>query len=190
MAVKPLVKVTTSGDITSFVHQITKTKGTKINSIQVAELALLAQLLPPCSPTCAAPDSSLSESCCSPIVSTSAAARRLLRSASTAAPCLRPLQLLLTACVCFSCYSSSASAAAHQLLRSASTAAPCLRPLLLLLATCVCFSCYSPIAPRLHPLRLLLLDCICLNCCSGFNCSSPIVSALTAALRYCIRQLF
>ena len=75
--------------------------------IQVAELALLAQLLPPCSPTMRnpAPDSSL-KSCFSPIASASAAARRLrplqlllpgpiAASASTAAPRLRPLQLLL-----------------------------------------------------------------------------------------------
>ena len=53
--------------------------------IQVAELASLAQLLPPCSPTVRnpAPDSSL-KSCFSPIASASAAARRL-----------RPLQPLL-----------------------------------------------------------------------------------------------
>ena len=99
--------------------------------IQVAELASLAQLLPPCSPTVRnpAPDSSLCSrsrplrlllpdcvrfNCCSPIA-----------SASTAAPRLRPLQLLLAR----------------------------LRPLQLLLPDCVRFNCCSPAstaAPRLH----------------------------------------
>ena len=90
-------------------------------------------------------------------------------SASTAVP----------VCIHFSCCSPlvSASAAARHL---------CL--LQLLLATCVCFSYCSPIAsasavaPRLRPPKF--------NCCSGFSCSSPIASALTAAHRYCIRQLF
>ena len=46
--------------------------------IQVAELASLAQLLPPCSPTCVIRRrTALRQSCCSPIASASAAARRL-----------------------------------------------------------------------------------------------------------------
>ena len=89
--------------------------------LQVAELASLAQLLPPCSPTVRnpAPDSSL-KSCFSPIASASAAARRLhplqlllpgpiAASASTAACALRlpppRVQLLLPDCACFSCCS-------------------------------------------------------------------------------------
>ena len=82
--------------------------------LQVAELASLAQLLPPCSPTVRnpAPDSSL-KSCFSPIASTSAAACRL-----------RPLQLLLAAFM-ISCCSLS-------------------RPLRLLLPDCVRFNCCSP----------------------------------------------
>ena len=93
--------------------------------LQVAELASLAQLLPPCSPTVRnpAPDSSL-KSCFSPIASASAAAPgpdcgirfhccvclRLqlllpIASASTATPRLRPLQLLLPDCVRFNCCS-------------------------------------------------------------------------------------
>ena len=139
-------------------------------SLQVAELASLAQLLPPCSPTVRnpAPDSSL-KSCFSPIASASAAARRLrslqlllagtiAASASTAAPRLppppaaaprlRPLQLLLAAFT-ISCCSLP--------IASVSTAAPRLRPLQLLLA-------------RLRPLRLLLPDCILDSSpCSGPN---------------------
>ena len=86
------------------------------------------------------------QSCCS-----------LIASASAAAPRLRPFQLLLATCVCFSCCSplASASAAAPDCVRfgccspiaSASTTAPRLRPLQLLLA-------------RLRPLRLLLPDCM------------------------------
>ena len=83
-----------------------------------------------------------------------------------AAPRLHPLQLLLAACVCFSCCS---------LLASASAAARRLCPLQLLLSI-VCVST----APRLRPLQLLLPDCVL------FNCSSPIASASTAAPR----QLF
>ena len=69
----------------------------------------------------------------------SAASRLPNRSASTAAPRLRPLQLLLLDCVRFSCCSP--------------------------IRNCVYFNC-SPIvsastaAPRLRPLRLLLPDCI------------------------------
>ena len=115
--------------------------------LQVAELASLAQLLPPCSPTVRnpAPDSSLcraasprlrhrirfhccspfasASSCCSPIAPASAAARRL-----------RPLQLLLP-------------------IASASAATPRLRPLL----------------ARLRPLQLLLAR---FDCCSP-DCIHP-----------------
>ena len=110
-----------------------------------------------------------------------AAAPRLHRSASTAAPCLGLLQLLLPECICFSCWSP---------FRSASAAAPQVRPLQLLLPDWVCFSCCSPIesasaaAPRLSLLQLLLPGCVCFSCCSGprlscvrFNCCSPIASA-------------
>ena len=144
--------------------------------IQVAELASLAQLLPPCtrSPTVRnpAPDSSL-KSCFSPIASASAAAPRPdcgIRFHCWLPVCLR-LQLLLpgpiaasasTAGSPFASASSCcspiapASAAARRFhdqqllpIASASTAAsaPRLRPLQLLLA-------------RLRPLRLLLPDCI------------------------------
>ena len=144
--------------------------GCNINLQQVAELASLAQLLPPCSPTCVIRRrTALRQSCCSRIAYASAAAHHL---------CL--LQLLLPDCVRFNCSPiASASAAARHL---------CL--LQLLLATCVCFSCYSLIAsvstaPRLRPLRLLLLDCVHrkFNCYSGFTCSSPIACASAAAPR-------
>ena len=104
------------------------------------------------------------QSCCYPILSASAAAPRLHRSASTAAPRLRLLQLLLTDYIHFSCCSPTCASA------SGSAAAPSLRPLQLL-PDCVCFSCCSLIAsastaaPRLYPLRLLLPDCI--HSCSG-----------------------
>ena len=95
--------------------------------VQVAELASLAQLLPPCSPTVRnpAPDSSL-KSCFSPIASASAAAHRL-----------RSLQLLLAGTI-----AASASTAAPRL-PPPPAAAPRLRPLQLLLAR-------STAAPRLH----------------------------------------
>ena len=122
-----------------------------------------------------------------------------------AAPRLCPLQLLLAACVRFSCCSTIAST---------SVAAPRLCPLQLLLPDCVCFNCCSPFAstsscctpiasasaaarrlrplqlllsiasalaaaPRLRPLQLLLPDCVRFNCCSPdcvrFDCCSPIV---------------
>ena len=117
--------------------------------LQVAELASLAQLLPPCSPTVhnPVPDSSL-KSCFSPIASASAAARRL-----------HPLQLLLPGPI-----AASASTAACAASRPA--AAPRLRLLQLLLAA------------RSRPLRLLLPDCVRLNCCTPdcvrFDCCSPI----------------
>ena len=113
------------------------------NILQVAELASLAQLLPPRSPTVRnpAPDSSLCR----------------------AAPRLRPLQLLLAACVRFSCCSRARLRHPLQLLLPV-----CLRFQLLLpdcaclLAACVHFSCCS----RSRPLRLLFHDCVRFNCCS------------------------
>ena len=130
-----------------------------IHLLQVAELASLAQLLPPRSPTVRnpAPDSSLCRlQSCSPIASASAAARRL-----------RPLQLLLPGPI-----AASASTAAPPL-PLLPAAAPRLRPLHLLLAACICFSCCS----RSRPLRLLLPNFV------RFNCCSPITSASTAAPR-------
>ena len=107
---------------------------------------------------------------------------RLHRSASTAAPHLHPLQLLLTAYVPFSCCSRLRRFNCSPI-ASASAAAPRLRPLQLLLPDCVHFSCCSPIvsastaAPRLRPLRLLLSDCV------HFGCCSPIASTSTTAPR-------
>ena len=120
-------------------------------TIQVAELASLAQLLPPRSPTVhnPAPDSSLCRlQSCSPIASASAAARRL-----------HPLQLLLLGQI-----TASASTAAPPLpplpaAAPASSAACRLHPLQLLLPDCVCFNCCSPItsastaAPRMRLLN-------------------------------------
>ena len=98
--------------------------------LQVASLASLAQLLPPRSPTrrqtalCAELllHDRVRFSCCSLIAST--AAPHSMASPSAAAPQLCPLQLLLAACVHFSCCSPIASALA---------AAPRWRPLQLLL---------------------------------------------------------
>ena len=71
------------------------------------QVASLAQLLPPRSPTVSnpAPDSSLC--CCSPIASAGVrfSCCSPLASTSAATPQLRPLQLLLAACVHFSCCS-------------------------------------------------------------------------------------
>ena len=117
-----------------------------LNILQVAELASLAQLLPPRSPTVRnpAPDSFLCrQQSCSPIASASAAApgpdcgihfNCCSPFASAAAPRLR---LLLAACIRFSCCSRS-------------------RPLL---PDCVRFDCCSPItsASTAAP-RLRLLD--------------------------------
>ena len=124
--------------------------------IQVAELASLAQLLPPCSPTMRnpAPDSSL-KSCFSPIVSASAAARRLrpllpgpiAASASTAAPRLPPPP----------------------------AAAPRLRPFQLLLAAFMISSCCS----QSRPLRLLLPDCIL----DSSPCPGPMFSNILHGVR-------
>ena len=90
-----------------------------------------------------------------------------------AAPRLRPLQLLLSICVRFSCCSpiASASAAAH-----------CLCPLQLLLPIMS-----TSTAPQLLPLWQLLSDCVRFNCCSPIASAStaarPIASASTAAPR-------
>ena len=140
--------------------------------IQVAELASLAQLLPPCSPTVRnpVPDSSLCRA---------------------AAPRLRRLQLLLPDCVGFSCCSPRDCLDLLQFLLSSRLA------LQLLLAACVHFSCCS----RLRPFQLLP-DCIRFGCCSPiasasnlvsasarFVCCSPIASVSTAAPRLCPFQL-
>ena len=117
---------------TSVTHRQTHTHTDTLKNlnVQVAELASLAQLLPPCSPAVRnpAPDSSL-KSCFSrgDCVRFSCCSRARLRHTLPAAPRLRLLQLLLP-------------------IASASTAAPRLRPLQLL--------------ARLRPLRLLLPDCI------------------------------
>ena len=108
-------------------------------------------------------------SCCSPLV-----------SASAAAHCLRPLQLLLPACVRFSCCSPlvPASAAAH-----------CLHPLQLLLAAYVHFSCCSMIASastaacHLHSLQLLLRDCIPAVLEDSSPCPGPVFSNLLHGVR-------
>ena len=125
--------------------------------VQVAELASLAQLLPPRLPTVRnpAPDSPLCRlQSCSPIASASATAHRLpplqlllpgpiVASTSTAVPPLPPL--LLPDCVCCSPLASASAATPDR----------------------VHLGCYSPIAsastaaPRLRPLRLLLPDCAC-----------------------------
>ena len=153
--------------------------------IQVAELASLAQLLPPCSPTVRnpAPDSSL-KSCFSPIVSASAAARHL-----------RPLQLLLPGPIAASASTAApriapASAAARRFhdqlllpISSASTATPRLRPLQLLLPDCVRFNCCSP-------------DCVCFNCCSPIAyvldsspCPGPMFSNILRGVRGSVNKL-
>ena len=151
--------------------------------IQVAELASLAQLLPPCSPTVRnpAPDSSL-KSCFSPIASASAAARHL-----------RPLQLLLPGPI-----AASASTAAPRL-PPPPAAAPRIAPtsaaarrfhdqLLLPISSA------STATPRLHPLQLLLPDCVRFNCCSPdcvcFNCCSPIAYWIPAHARAQYSQTF
>ena len=123
----------------------------KFSILQVAELASLAQLLPLCSPTCVIRRrTALCQSCCSPIASASAAARLLHRSASTAAPRLRPLQLLVATCVCFSCYSPH-----------------CIR------FNCSTIASASAVAPRLCLLQLLLRLHLQLPDCVRFDCCSP-----------------
>ena len=116
--------------------------------IQVASLASLAQLLPPRSPTVRnlAPDMQLS-----------------VQTACRAAPRLRPLQLLLAACVLFSCYSRARLRHPLQLLfplclrccSPIASAARRLHPLQLLLP----IASTSAATPRLRPLQLLLPDC-------------------------------
>ena len=132
--------------------------------IQVASLALLAQLLPPRSPTVSnpAPDSSLCRAAAPrlrplapPIASASAGARPLrpLRISCCSLARLHPLQLLLPVCVHF------------QLLlpdNSDCTRFSCC----CMLAACVRFSCCS----RSRPLRLLLPDCVHFDCCSPTAC--------------------
>ena len=105
------------------------------------------------------PDSSLSELLL-PIASASAAARRLHRSASTGAPRLHPLQLLLATCVCFSCYSPIASV----------TLPDCVR-----FGCCSSIASASVVAPRLRPLQLLLRLHLQLPDCVRFHCCSPIL---------------
>ena len=82
---------------------------------------------------------------------------RLHRSASTAAPRLHPLQLLLAACIHFSCCSRLRPFNCSSI-ASASAAAPRLRPLLL--PDCVQFNCSSPIASAstAAPRQLFLED--------------------------------
>ena len=157
-----------------------------MSAIQVASLALLAQLLTPSFDYVSNP--ALDSSLCI------AAAPRLrllqlllsncidplqllfpVASASTAAPRLHPLQLLLAICVHFSCCSPIVSASTAPPIASTSAAAPQLRH----------FNCCSPIASAsaaaryLRLLQLLLPDCVCFNCCS-LN-----VSASAAAPRLC-----
>ena len=157
--------------------------------LQVAELASLAQLLLACSPTCVIRRwTALCQSCCSPIASASAAARRLHRSASTAAPRLRPLPAASSGPDCgirFNCCTPFASASSR------------LRPLQLLHARRlrVRFSCCS----RSLPLRLLLPDCVRFNCCSpialaGFQpmpwpCPGPMFSNILRGVRGSVNKL-
>ena len=139
--------------------------------LQVAELASLAQLLPPCSPTVRnpAPDSSLCRELLLPdCVRFSCCSRARLRHPL---PLLLPVclrfQLLLPDCARFSCCSPLASASAASPDR-------------------VRFGCYM-CTPRLRPLQLLLPDCVRFNCCSPIASAStaarPIASASTAAPR-------
>ena len=120
--------------------------------LQVAELASLAQLLPPCSPTVRnpAPDSSL-KSCFSPIASALLLPDWVRFSCCSRARLRHPLPLLLPVCLrlASSCCSPIApvSAAARRPITSASTAAPRLRrPLRLLLPDCILDSspCLGP----------------------------------------------
>ena len=107
------------------------------------QVALLASLLPTLFAYVSnpVPDSSLCrESCCSPIVSASAAAPRSI--ALIRFNCCSPLASASAAtldCVHFNC----------SLIASASPAAPRLCPLQLLFLDCVHFGCCSPIASAL-----------------------------------------
>ena len=124
------------------------------------------------------------QSCCSPIASTSAAARRLrplriswqlllpglIASTSTAAPRLRPLP-----------------AAAPPVIDCAHFSCCCM------LAACVRFSCCS----RSRSLRLLLPDCVHFDCCSPIACirlqpqldSSPMFSNILHGVRGSVNKL-
>ena len=129
------------------------------NYTQVAELASLAQLLPPCSPTCVIRrQTALCQSCYLPLVSASAATTRLRRPVSTA-PRLRPLRLLLLDYIRLNCCSGSAS----RLIASASAVAPRLRPLQLLLRL------HLQLKPRLRPFWRLLTDIASVSCSRSFH---------------------
>ena len=142
----------------------------------IIELASLAQLLPPCLPTCVIRHrTALRQSCCSPTA-----------SASAAAPRLRLLQLLLPDCVCFSCCWPIASTHFNWCSQfvSASSAARHLCLLQLLLPDCVHFmincstiASASAVAPRLRlpQLQLLLRLHLQLPDCVRFDFCSPIL---------------
>ena len=96
------------------------------------------------------------QSCCSLIV-----------SASAAAPCIDLLQLLLSSPFAFASAAARRLRPLHLLLSIASVSTSSrLRPLRLLLPDCICFNCCSPIAsassaaPRWH-LHWLLLAASC-----------------------------
>ena len=91
-----------------------------------------------------------------------------IASASTAAPHLHLLQLLLPVCVCFSCCS---------LIASASAAARCLRPLQLLL----------PIASASTAPQLRLLQLLQYLIASASTAAHPIVSAFNCCSPDCVR---
>ena len=153
--------------------------------LQVASLALLAQLLPPRLPTVSNP--ALDSSLC-----------------RAAAPRLRPLQLLLAACVRFesagSCY-SLARLHPLQLLPPVCVHFQLLLPMIdcarfsccCMLAACVRFSCCS----RSRPLWLLLPDCVRFDCCSPIACirlqpqldSSPMLSNILRRVRGSVNKL-
>ena len=108
--------------------------------VQVASLASLAQLLPSRSPTWVI-------RCRIALCAELLLPARLHRSVSTAccwAPGLHLLQVLLAACVRFSCCSRLRPLQLCSPMASASSAAPRLRPLQLLLPNCVRFGCCSP----------------------------------------------
>ena len=127
--------------------------------VQVAELASLAQLLSPRSPTVRnpAPDSSLCRAAPRLRPLQLSAARRLRRFSCCSQARLRhTLQLLLPVCFRFQLLLPGLIAA------YASTALPVCFRFQLLLPDCAHFSCCS----RSRPLRLLLPDCVRFNCCS------------------------
>ena len=125
----------------------------------IIQVASLAQLLRPSSPTVSnpAPDSSLCR----------AAAPRL----RPLAPQMCPLQLLLAACVRF----ESAAAPWPDCIRF-----NCCSPFE------SASSCCSLIAPTSAAACCMFATCVCFSCCSDrvrFDCCSPIASASTAAPR-------